>query len=344
MSSHLENEDDRQASLRKEDHIDLAFKSGINVHRLDTRFYYEPVLSAHPRADDQMETVFLGKTLAFPVWVSSMTGGTEKAERINKNLASCCAEFKLGMGLGSCRQLLYTDRRFDEFHVRPYLEGQPLAINLGIAQVEQLLADMEVERIDRLMEKLEADALIIHVNPLQEWLQPEGDRIKAPPLETIQRVLALVDYPVIVKEVGQGFGKHSLKSLLSLPLAAIELAGNGGTNFSKLELLRSSEDENNAFMSLSFIGHSAPEMIDFCNTILENDPSNIKCDRIIASGGIKDFLDGFYCIKKSRIPALYAQASGFLKYATGQYSTLKDHVERQIRGLQIAQALLRIKE
>jgi isopentenyl-diphosphate delta-isomerase len=121
---------------------------------------------------------------------------------------------------------------------------QPLYINLGIAQIEQLLNNNDSVRIKELINKLDADGLIIHVNPMQEWLQPEGDRFRQSPIDTIKRVIDIADFKIIVKEVGQGMGPASLKSLLALPLEAIDFAANGGTNFALLEILRFIRDKS----------------------------------------------------------------------------------------------------
>jgi isopentenyl-diphosphate delta-isomerase len=335
-------EDDKQASSRKEDHIDLAFKSAVASDLRDERFYYEPMIAGHPDASMDISTDFLGKKLNYPIWISSMTGGTEKAKTINHNLARLCGEYGLGMGLGSCRQLLYEDRRMSEFDIRPLMPSQPLFINLGIAQLESLIADGETDRIDQLIGSLQADGLIIHVNPLQEWLQPEGDRFMKPPIETVETLLRQAKYPIIVKEVGQGFGKESLRLLLQLPLAAIDLAGFGGTNFSKLELLRSDEIEYESYKNMFNIGHTCDEMLDWINDFQTAAPDRIACQKIIISGGVKNFLDGYYFMQKSRISSFYAQASGFLKYAM-DYEELEKHLNFQTEGLKMAHACLRIK-
>lgn len=338
----LREEDDQQASSRKEDHIDLAFKSAVASFHRDERFFYEPMLNPHPSDGAKMPVDFLGKTLQFPVWVSSMTGGTEKANTINHNLARLCGEYGLGMGLGSCRQLLYDDRRLEEFNIRPKMKDQPLMINLGVAQLEELLEDKELDRVKRLINKLQADGLIIHVNPLQEWLQPEGDVFRQPPLETVEQVLEQVDYPIIVKEVGQGFGKSSIKALLKLPIAAIDLAGFGGTNFSKLELLRSDEIKFESYKDMFRLGHTCDEMIGWINDIVKDNGEDVRCEKVIISGGVTNFLDGYYLMQKCNIPSFYAQASAFLKYAMN-YDELEKHLIFQIEGLKMAAACLRIK-
>ncbi len=335
------NEPDRQAASRKEDHISLAFQSSSLSDQRDERFSYEPALSGHVPGEIDFTRTIAGRTMQFPIWISSMTGGTEKANTINHNLAKLCGEYGLGMGLGSCRQLLYEDKRLSEFDVRAAMPEAPLMINLGIAQIETLIQKNDTHLIKRLMERLQADGLIIHINPLQEWMQPEGDQITIAPIESISTLLSENDYPIIVKEVGQGFGKESIKSLLSLPLEALDLAGFGGTNFSKLELLRSDEMRADSLGPILRIGHTCQEMIQNINEI-KNQKGDIQCKQIIISGGVRGFLDGYYYMEKCELPNLYAQASGFLKHAM-DYASLKRYMDIQVQGLKTAYALLRVK-
>lgn len=338
-----EKQSDPNASERKKDHIDLAFRSKVSHGEIDSRFYYEPIMAAHPSNHAQLGLTFLGKSFKAPIWVSSMTGGTALARVINKNLAIACGEFGLGMGLGSCRQLLYSDEFLEDFNIRKYMGDQPLYVNLGIAQIEQLLDEGQTNKINELIKKLDADGLIIHVNPMQEWLQPEGDRFIYPPVETIKRMIDKADYKIIVKEVGQGMGPASIKALLSLPIEALDFAANGGTNFALLEILRSSEIKKDNYHKLANVGHSAEEMISFANQIFQASPSTVLCKQMIVSGGVSDFLDGYYHIQKSALPAIYGQASSFLKYAMDSYEILQNYVELQIEGLSLAKAYLTAK-
>lgn len=334
---------DPGAETRKSDHIELAFASQVDAIQLDPRFSYEPILAAHP-SQNLPQISFAGKVLRTPIWVSSMTGGTEKATIINANLARACQEFGMGMGLGSCRQLLDSNERLRDFDFRDIIgENQPFYANLGIAQVEQLIRKKETDKILSLLEKLRADGLFLHVNPLQEWLQPEGDKIQKPPLETIQELLETTEINIIVKEVGQGMGKQSLKALLSLPLQAIEFAAHGGTNFSKLELLRSTPEKQLIYQSIAKIGHSATQMVAFVNELLEEMPaSEVQCQQFIISGGIKNFLDGHYVLEKINGKAVYGQASGLLKYAEGDYEQLQQFLISQIEGLKLAKAFFKV--
>lgn len=337
-----ERNSDPTAKERKSDHIDLAFASHTDSRGIDARFSYEPLLG---HIAPQLPTYhFLGKTLRTPIWVSSMTGGTEKAYKINENLARACAHFKMGMGLGSCRQLLESSERFKDFDWRDTIgDDLPFFANLGVAQIEQFIARREIHKVQEMLERLRVDGLIIHVNPLQEWLQPEGDIFTQAPIDTIRQFLQELSVPVIVKEVGQGMGKESLLALMQLPIQAIEFAAHGGTNFAKLELLRSNTVQQELYSVLTQIGHSAEQMVDFVLQIQQENHPNIRCQQFIVSGGIKTFLDGYYCTEKLKGQAIYGQASSLLKYAADSYEALHEYIESQIEGLKLAQAYLKVR-
>ena len=177
---------------------------------------------------------------------------------------------------------------------------------------------------------------------MQEWFQPEGDILSLSPLETIQRFMDQVSLPVIVKEVGQGMGPESLKALLQLPLQAIEFAAFGGTNFAKVELLRDEQASRALFEPLSLIGEDATTMVHHVNEIVAGHQP--LCKELIISGGIKNFLDGYYLVQKSTLPAIYGMASEFLKHAREDYDRLRDFVNAQVRGLEMAYAYLSIRQ
>jgi isopentenyl-diphosphate delta-isomerase len=330
---------------RKRDHIELTSKSQTKGHEVDARFNYEPLLSAHPGVETDISTLFLGKKIKAPLWISSMTGGVGPARDINQNLARVCREFSLGMGLGSCRPLLESDEYFNDFNLRPVLgDDLPFFANLGIAQVESLIYSNKIEKINTLIDRLEADGLIIHVNPLQEWFQPEGDKFLHPPIETIARFCDLTanrSKKLIVKEVGQGMGLRSLKALLDLPVDAIELASFGGTNFSKLELLRKAGSDKAAIEALAAVGHTSEEMIGFLNQLLRARPE-YKNKQIIISGGVENFLDGFYLQESLEFSSIIGQAKNFLNRASN-YEELRAFTNDQVEGLKMARAFLSVK-
>lgn len=325
-----------ELAQRKGDHIELAGKARTLMSSVDTRFNYEPLFFSHPKNSDIWKSSFLGFDLDYPLWVSSMTGGTEHAKTINENLAKLCGEFKLGMGLGSCRALLSDDSRLNEFAVRKFLGSQPLFANIGIAQVEELLSFNEEFKLHEMVKKVEADGLIIHINPLQEWFQPEGDRFKVSPLVTLSRFMESVNYPVIVKEVGQGMGPKSLRALLELPIKGIELGAYGGTNFTLLESLRGNEDETKR--PFIYVGHTAREMVEILNAL----PTRNK--EFIISGGIKSMLDGFELKTTLKANSLIGMASGFLNPAMGDYEDLRTYFLRTRETLLTCKGLLELRE
>jgi isopentenyl-diphosphate delta-isomerase len=327
---------------RKKAHINLAFQSRVDSADADSRFFYEPLLSAHPSVD-HMPFEFAGKTMRLPVWVSSMTGGTALAGQINRNLALACADFGMGMGLGSCRVLLDEPKYFPDFDVRHIIGNEtPFYANLGIAQLEQMLLNKSTDKIGELVDKLRADGIIIHINPLQEAFQPEGDLLKHPPIETLQRFIEDTSLRVIVKEVGQGMGPKSLKALLKLPLQAIEFGALGGTNFTKLELARHAGTAHSVYNTFGHVGHTAAEMLEMVNNIVTESP-DIKCQQLIVSGGIVNVLDGYFLIGKSKLPAIIGMGSAFLEHAMEDYAALKSYAEKIKKSLMLAESFLTIK-
>ena len=324
---------------RKKDHIDLAFRSATDNGMRDDRFSYEPMLTTHPDEKAKIEGYFLGKPYKYPIWVSSMTGGTGIAKNINRNLARACAEFGLGMGLGSCRKLLHSDEYLEDFAVRPYISDQPLYANLGIAQVNELIEENKLGLIDELIKKLDADGLIVHVNPIQEWMQPEGDVIKGiRPLDAIRRLLDINDLMIVVKEVGQGMGPLSIKELLKLPIAALEFGAFGGTNFAKLEALR--DADTGEIDPICFVGHTPQQMIESIIDISKKE--EILCKEFIISGSVKTYLDGYYYNEILPHNSVYGQAAGFLKHAMGSYEELAVHVHKQTMGYAFAMRYLSV--
>ncbi len=334
------------AEARKKDHIELAFQARQEAAAIDSRFWYEPMLSPHPTVFEEAEPFeFAGKKLRVPVWVSSMTGGTQMAETINRNLCRACREFGMGFGLGSCRSLLEGDKsRLPDFDFRDTIgDDQPFYANLGIAQLHPFAKNGNWTPVEELVQLLRADGLVIHVNPLQEAMQPEGDRFELSPLDIISSAVEKTGLRIVVKEVGQGFGRASMSELLQLPLQALEFGAHGGTNFSKLELLRSDEQKMKTFAPLTQIGHTAEEMVEISNELKEELGEKCRVGELIVSGGVRDYLDGYYFSQKSHFRAIYGQASGFLKHATGDYEDLRAHVISQLRGYYLAKAFLRIK-
>jgi isopentenyl-diphosphate delta-isomerase len=157
-------------------------------------------------------------------------------------------------------------------------------------------------------------------------------------------MLDLADFPIMVKEVGQGFGPKSLKALAELPLEAIEFGASGGTNFSLLENLRRGEFFREQFAPVAQLGHNAYEMIDWAKELCQSPQNKVHTRAFIVSGGVKNFLDGYYFVQSLPWKTLYAQASAFLKHAMRSEDELMEFTENQIRGLELAYTFLTVKK
>ncbi|MBN1926452.1 MAG: type 2 isopentenyl-diphosphate Delta-isomerase [Prolixibacteraceae bacterium] len=330
-------------SNRKTDHIALAALSAPATANADSRFYYEPLLSGHPSSEKV--THFLGKEMKHPLWISSMTGGYDGAYEINTKLAEACAEFQLGMGLGSCRSLLESEEYFNDFNLRPILgPGRPFFANIGIAQLEKIIQHNELARIHDLVGRLQCDGLIIHVNPVQEWLQPEGDRFVKPPVEVIAEFIDMLkkQYLIIVKEVGQGMGPESIRQLLKLKIDAIEFGAFGGTNFANIEIMRNPDHLSQFLFPMATFGHNTDEMLSWVND--EVFDHSAHCKNLIISGGIRNYLDGYYYIQKSTLPALYGMANVLLQHAMASKDDLFSFIKAEIEGYKFASRFLSVRE
>ena len=335
--------DSNDLGQRKKDHLQMAISAQVDSRLMDGRFSYEPLFSSHPRdGEGPKPSTFLGKSMRAPFWVSSMTGGTDSAGKINKNLAQAVAEFGLGIGLGSCRPLLESDKYFEDFNLRPILgDDRPFYANLGIAQIEKLLEDGQVVKVANLVEKLRADGLFIHINPLQEWLQPGGDRLNRPAIDTIRDFLKEFPFKVAVKEVGQGMGPSSLRALMELPLSAIEFGAFGGTNFSKLEIIRGKKEY---LYDLVHVGHRPEEMIKIVQNLLVEMGDTAQCREFIISGGVNSFTQAYY-LKESLGPSsVVGMARSFLEHANGGYSNLQKYVKELIEGYTLCEKFLKLKD
>ena len=320
-------------SERKTDHINLAEQSQTLLNENDNRFYYEPMFAAHPSGNIIKPIEFAGKKLRYPIWISSITGGTNLARKINTNLAKAAKEFGLGMSLGSCRCVLENEDCFDDFNMRDIIGEQPFYANLGIAQIEKINKEKSYDKVNNMLNKLRADGLFIHINPLQEAYQQEGDKITVPPIDTIKKFITKVKTNIFVKEVGQGFGPKSLEALFNLDIKGIEFAAFGGTNFTKLEMLR----QDNVSPMLN-VGHNIDEMIEFYKDILIS-----KEKTLIISGGIKSYIDGYYYINKVKSNTVYGQAYKMMKHASESYESLQNFLKEEIKGLELAYSYLKLR-
>jgi isopentenyl-diphosphate delta-isomerase len=225
---------------RKKEHLDIALNHDVAFKQVSTGLdEYQFVHQALPEidlADVDTATTLFGRRLAAPLVVSSMVGGTAEAGRINRNLASAAQALGLAMGVGSQRCSIEDPKWAPTYQVRDVAPDVLLFANLGAIQLNYGYGLAECRRA---VEMIDADALVLHLNPLQEALQPEGNTGFGGLLSRIAEVCRSLPVPVIVKEVGCGISEETTCRLAEAGVAGIDVAGAGGTSFSEVERFRS---------------------------------------------------------------------------------------------------------
>ena len=225
-------------SSRKADHIKINLeqdvKSAVTNGLESYRFSHEALPDLNLEDIDLTQKIF-GKFVAAPILISSMTGGTPEAERINLVLARAAQATGIAMGLGSQRAAIEHPELARTFQVRSVAPDILLLANLGAVQLNY---QYSVDHCRRVVDMIEADGLILHLNPLQEALQPEGDTRFKGLLKKIEKVCREVGVPVIAKEVGWGISEKTARQLAEAGVSAIDVAGAGGTSWSQVEMYR----------------------------------------------------------------------------------------------------------
>ena len=275
---------------RKADHIQINLKENVESAITNGLESYHFVHCALPEIDlSQIDTSiqFLGKTVAIPFLISSMTGGTKDAFLINQNLARNAEKFNIAMGVGSQRVGLENDSAMQAFKVRQYAPNILLFANIGAIQLNY---SYSVEHCKRIVDAIEADALILHLNPLQESLMVNGDTNFSGLLSKIKLVCKNIPVPVIAKEVGWGISVDVAKKLVDAGIQVIDVAGAGGTSWSEVEKHRLvSKDQKATASAFRDWGIPTAECIARIHQA-------IPTAKIIASGGLRNGLEIAKCI------------------------------------------------
>ena len=271
---------------RKADHIRINLEEDVAFKRLTTGFedyfFMHEALPEIDLADVDTGCEFFGHHLQTPLLISSMTGGTAEARKINRTLAEAAQQAGIAMGLGSMRAAIEDPALIPTYQVRDVAPDIPLFANLGAVQLNY---GYGIEECRRAVDMIEADALILHFNPLQEAVQPEGDGNFAGLLKKIERICSALHVPVIAKEVGWGFSEATAGRLATVGIAAIDVAGAGGTSWSQVEMYRAATPRL-ARVAGAFIDWGIPTSaaVQYCHRAAPDLP-------IIASGGIKNGID-----------------------------------------------------
>ncbi len=275
-----------ETQTRKADHIRICLQEDVQcravTNGLENYRFTHSCLPEINRSEIDITTPFLGKIMGAPLLISSMTGGTEEAKMINFRLAEIAQEYKLAMGVGSQRVAVEKPEVANTFAVRSLAPDILLFANLGAVQLNYTYG---LEQCLRVVDILAADALILHLNPLQECVQANGDTNFRCLLDKINKLCSNLAVPVIVKEVGNGISGAMAQKLLEAGVTAIDVAGAGGTSWAKVESQRAVNPMQRR-LGETFADWGLPTA-ECISTIRENFP-NVP---LIASGGLRNGLE-----------------------------------------------------
>lgn len=331
-TSQPETNPPNSTSDRKVEHLRITLNEdvqakGITVGLENYRFIHQALPEIDLEEID-LSLSFLKKSIQAPILISSMTGGAEWSARINRNLALAAQQWRLPMGVGSQRAAVEDAGLAYSYQIRSYAPDVPLLANLGAVQLNY---GYGVEECRRAVDMLEADALILHLNALQEAVQPHGNTNYKGLLAKIGAVCAALakdGVPVIAKEVGNGISYEVAVKLREAGVAGIDVAGSGGTSWSQVESYRIARPvEQQAAEAFAGWGISTAQSIQWARQAL---PGGL----VIGSGGIRNGVD------VAKALALGADLAGlalpFLKAADESVEAVSDFIEQLTRELRIA--------
>lgn len=286
-------------SQRKRDHIAISLKEesqAPNDQFAHLELQHNPIPEINFAEVDISTSVF-GHALSSPLFVSSMTLGHEGAQGLNETILRQCEKLGWMMGVGSQRRQLFDASAFHECEsLRAQFPNVVLFSNIGLTQI----IDTPIEKLHSLVQSLGAQFLVVHTNPLQEAIQPEGTPQFRGGLRALENLCARIDLPVVLKETGSGFSADSFTQLKNIGLAAIDVSGMGGTHWGRVEGLRLSEDQLGYKVGQCFANWGISTVDSLLNGV------EAKIDTALwASGGVRSGLDA------AKLMALGAEKVGF---------------------------------
>ncbi len=276
---------DRMQS-RKNDHIAICLKEDVDVQDagFDDVELKPTALPEMALEDVCLKQKFLGETFALPMMIAGMTGGVENAKVINETLALAAERACIPLGIGSQKVMVRDMSRRDSFHVRRVAPNVFLVGNIGAADLTEAVS---IDNVKRLVQDLGLNAIALHLNALQECIQPEGNSNFRNVLNAIERVVCALDIPVVAKEVGAGISADDYRRLADVGVKAVDVGGRGGTSWSLIEGLRGDNEDKRLGQLFSRWGVRTADAVAAC--------ARAKCScesapEIIATGGIRDGL------------------------------------------------------
>ena len=281
--------EDRRVEKRKIDHIAICLDKDVEAKKVTTGF--EDIFLIHRALPElnleeiDLSTEVFGHNFSAPIMISSITGGAEEALKINASIAEAVEELGLGMGVGSQRAAIENPKLRRTYTIaRKKAPNAFLAANIGAPQI---IRDYTIREVEKAVEMIDADALIIHLNPLQEAVQPEGEAFYSGALEKIREISDSLNVPVIAKETGAGIAAEDAKKLKEAGVAGIDIAGAGGTSWAAVECYRASQrgDYFAEEVGKEFWDWGIPTAVSVVEVVQS---VNLP---VIASGGVRSGLD-----------------------------------------------------
>lgn len=318
-----------KSSLRKDDHVALALSEGMRPTSSTGFEKYRFEHNALPEIDfSEIDTSvkFLGRKIDLPLIISSITGGGKISEKINKALSEIANDFNIGFAVGS-QTCAINDRRFEKsFKVRNYAPNILMFANVGAVQLNY---GFSIDECKKAIDMIDADALIFHLNPLQEVFQHEGTRNFSELLKKIEKICSKLGAPVIVKEIGYGISASVAKKLYDVGVYAVDVAGAGSVPWSEIEQKRCND---------IVLSSASKAFLDWGNPTAEcvkEVSEKVKGLKIISSGGVRTGVD---MAKSIALGAdLCGNASDFLKRAIESRAECENFVE--IMSLELKTAM-----
>jgi isopentenyl-diphosphate delta-isomerase len=328
--------EDSRVEERKLDHIQICLNRNVEARKITTGF--EDVFLIHRALPElnlekiDLSTEAFGHKFSAPIIISSITGGAEEALKINASIAEAVEELGLGMGVGSQRAALENPSlRRTYAIVRKKAPTAFLAANIGAPQI---VRDYKVRELERAVDMIEADALMIHLNPLQEAIQPEGEAVYRGVIGKIREIAESLDVPIIVKETGAGIAAEDARRLKEAGVAGIDVAGAGGTSWAAVECYRANQkgDYLAEEVGKQFWDWGIPTAVCIVEVVQS---TNLP---VIASGGVRSGLD------VAKALGLGAELAGFalpvLKPAAKGSEAVKQKINVFIRQLRTCMFLV----
>jgi isopentenyl-diphosphate delta-isomerase len=309
---------------RKIDHIDIFLRKNVKFQAITPGFEnYRFMHNALPELDYDkidMSTEFFGKKLNYPILISPLSGGTELSKSINRKLARLAKEFNIGMSVGSQRPSIDDPNVADTYKVRDLIPDQLLIGNIGAIQLNNGYTEKEIQRC---FDLIDADVLCLHLNPLMEIIQPEGNTNFAGLIEKIKDICSKIGKPIIAKEVGNGLSGEVAQKLEKAGVKAIDIAGSGGISWAVIEGFRRKSRIGEVFRDW---GIPTTECI-----IDVRDKVKIP---LIASGGIASGIDAAKALALGA--DMISIGAPLLKPALGSYEDLREFMKGYLQELQIS--------